>query len=157
MADICRDKIYLVLPIKQDFTKRFLTWTILATLRLSLSMLFLQNLQEERPDFAYSALYGRSSAILSRDLMRKDWMGTSFCFWLVKITRQILWATTVATCFEKQNLLARRTERNRPFNFTSCLKRRSSRLKLFILRQVWSVYSVWKWTAGRTHFHMNGF
>ena len=35
-------------------------------------MLFLQNLQEERPDFAYSALYGRSSAILSSDWMLKE-------------------------------------------------------------------------------------
>lgn len=35
-------------------------------------MLLLQNLQEERSDFAYSALYSRSSAILSWDLMRKE-------------------------------------------------------------------------------------
>ena len=34
-------------------------------------MILLQNLQEERPDFAYSALYGSSSAILSCELMRK--------------------------------------------------------------------------------------
>lgn len=70
--------------IIQDVIKKLRTWTIFATLRLSLEMLSLQSLQEERFDFAYSALYSKSSAILFWDWIRKETgSGPYFAFdWL---------------------------------------------------------------------------
>ena len=57
----------------------FITWTIFATLRLSFAILSLHSLQEDRFDFAYSALNGRSSAILTKNGMEEtgltaDWL-----------------------------------------------------------------------------------
>lgn len=70
---------------RQRLQRDNLTCTILATLRLSLAILSLQSLQEERFDLAYSALNGRSSAMFSsfftlyeRDLIANnltaDWL-----------------------------------------------------------------------------------
>ena len=56
----------VVLSPKIDarISMNIITWTIFATLRLSFAMLSLQDLQEDRFDLAYSALNGRSSAML---------------------------------------------------------------------------------------------
>lgn len=54
-----------IIPENRDQTsKNSITWTIFATLRLSFAMFSLHSLQEDLFDFAYSALNGRSSAIL---------------------------------------------------------------------------------------------
>lgn len=42
------------------------TWIILAILRLSLSMLFLHNLHDERLDLAYSVRKGKSPVAMMR-------------------------------------------------------------------------------------------
>ena len=59
------------IPENRDQTfKNSITWTIFATLRLSFAMFSLHSLQEDLFDFAYSALNGRSSAILESNCSR---------------------------------------------------------------------------------------
>lgn len=67
------------LKIDKYIPMNFITWTIFATLRLSFAILSLHSLQEDRFDFAYSVLNGRSSAILTKNGMEEtgltaDWL-----------------------------------------------------------------------------------
>lgn len=73
-----------IIPENRDQTfKSSITCTIFATLRLSFAIFSLHSLQEDLFDFAYSALNGRSSAILHSNCSRLSWSAeNSIVDWL---------------------------------------------------------------------------
>lgn len=72
-----------IIPENRDQTfKSSITCTIFATLRLSFAIFSLHSLQEDLFDFAYSALNGRSSAILDSNCSRLSWAENSIVDWL---------------------------------------------------------------------------